>query len=91
MCARQTVNIPKLTPNGTSVELNNKANEMAVIGSGVAIETLEAPTIVLTYLFLLFQIPKHVITAIKTDTGITIIEIIAEFNNAFKNSLSLNN
>ncbi|MCQ3907787.1 MAG: hypothetical protein MJ219_03545 [Mycoplasmoidaceae bacterium] len=90
MCAKQTVTIPKSKPRGKTVEVNNKANEIAVIGSGIATDTFDVPTIVLTYLFFAFQIPKHVITAISTDTGTTITEIITEFNNAFKKSLSWN-
>jgi hypothetical protein len=90
ICAKQIVNRPKSNPRGTIVAINNNANEIAVIGSGIPIDTLDILIIGNVYFVLAFQIPKHVIVPMMTDTGTTINETIRELNKTFKNSLFLN-
>ena len=90
MCDKQIVIRPKFKPIATHVDENNKANEIAVIGSGMAIDNLLIPITASSFFLVVFHIPKQVITPIKTETGTTTAEIIKELSKESKKASLVN-
>lgn len=90
MCDKQIVIRPKFKPTAIHVDENNKANEIAVIGSGMVIDNLLIPITINSFFLVVFHIPKQVITPIKTEMGTTTAEMIKELSKESKKASLVN-